>query len=72
VEHRIPIPAHVLDGIEAVRVSGKTNMFDLAEVVRLAVEMDFIDAAMWVENNRSAYCRGLLRGFAAIDEGGRS
>jgi hypothetical protein len=67
---KVPVPAKVLNGIEAVRLSGKTNMIDLPEVVRLAVEMDFIDAAMWIENNRSAYCCGVLRGFAPIDEGG--
>ncbi|MHB9038846.1 MAG: DUF5049 domain-containing protein [Armatimonadota bacterium] len=66
----IQLPAKVFDGIEAVRLSGKTNMFDLPEVVRLAIEMDFIDAAMWVENERSLYSLGLFLGFEKIDEGG--
>ena len=69
---RVPVPTKVFNGIEAVRVSGKTNMFDLPEVVRLAIEMDFIDAAMWVENERPLYSRGLFLGFEATDEGGDS
>lgn len=65
---RIPVPAGVLKGLEVVRLSGKTNMFDLAEVVGIAAEMDFFDTAMWIESNRSLYCRGLIQGFEATDE----
>lgn len=67
---KVPVPADVLKGLETVRLSGKTNMLDLPEVVRIAVEMDFIDAAMWVENNRSLYCQGLIQGFEVMDERG--
>ena len=65
----IRVPAKVFDGIEAVRLSGKTNMFDLSEVVKLAIEMDFFDAAMWIENNRRKYSRGIFCGFKVMEGG---
>lgn len=65
---KVPIPAGVMKGLEAVRLSGKTNMFDLPEVVGIAAEMDFFDTAMWIESNRSLYCQGLIQGFEPADE----
>lgn len=65
---KVPIPAGVMKGLEAVRLSGKTNMFDLPEVVGIAAEMEFLDTAMWIESNRSLYCQGLIRGFEPTDE----
>lgn len=66
---KVLVPAGVLKGLEAVRLSGKTNMFDLPEVVGIAVGTDFIDTAMWIESNRSLYCQGLIQGFDPTDEG---
>ena len=65
---KVPIPAGVMKGLEAVRLSGKTNMFDLPEVVGIAAEMDFFDTAMWIESNGSLYCQGLIQGFDPTDE----
>ncbi len=65
---KVPIPAGVMKGLEAVRLSGRTNMFDLPRVVEIAVEMNFFDTAMWIESNRSLYCRGLIQGFDPTDE----
>ncbi|MHB9036578.1 MAG: DUF5049 domain-containing protein [Armatimonadota bacterium] len=64
---RVSVPNIVMDGILAVRASGKTNMLDLPEVVRIAVEMDFIDAAVWIESNRSSYSRGVISGFRVVE-----
>ncbi|MHB9036349.1 MAG: DUF5049 domain-containing protein [Armatimonadota bacterium] len=69
---RVSVPNIVMDGILAVRNCGRTNMLDLPEVVRLAIEMGFIDAAVWIENERSLYSRGLFLGFETIDERGDS
>lgn len=65
---KAPIPAGLMKGLEAVRLSGRTNMFGLAEVVGIAAEMGFIDTAMWIESNRSLYCQGLIQGFEPTDE----
>ena len=65
---KVPIPPGVMKGLEAVRLSGRTNMFDLADVVGIAAEMDFFDTAMWIESNRSLYCQGLVQGFEPTNE----
>ena len=58
------VPAQVMDGLEAVRVSGKTNMFDAPRVIELALQMGHVDAALWVYDNRRLYSRAILAGFA--------
>lgn len=65
----IEITAKVFDGIEAVRMSGRTNMLDLPEVISIAVAMDFVDAAMWIESNRASYALGIIYGFRIIGGG---
>lgn len=61
----VPVPAHVLQGLEAVRRSGLTNMLDCPAVARLAVEMGFVDAGRWVQAHRARYARGVFHGFTA-------
>ena len=66
----IKIPAEVLRGIEAVRVSGATNMLDRPTVASIAEEFGFEEAAIWLRDaaNRPRYAQGIFRGFAADDE----
>ncbi|MHB1458760.1 MAG: DUF5049 domain-containing protein [Armatimonadota bacterium] len=66
---KVQIPKNVLDGLEAVRVSGKTNMFDVNKVIELALEMDFVDTAFWIYENRRLYATGIIQGFES-NEGG--
>jgi hypothetical protein len=67
---KITVPADVLEGLEAVRRSGKTNLFDVPVVVQLALEMGFPDAAFWVEEHKSLYFSGIIKGFEG--EGGEA
>lgn len=60
---KIEVSAEVLTGLEEVRLSGKTNMFDAPRVVELAFEMGHEDAAFWVYENRPRYAEGVFRGF---------
>ena len=60
---REQIPSEVLQGLEAVRLSGETNMFDVERVVWLAAELGDYETALWVYENRSSYANGILRGF---------
>jgi hypothetical protein len=69
MEHKIPIPADVLEGLESVRLSGKTNMLDAPRVIELALEMGFPETAFWVYENRPVYAEGIFRGFD-VEEGG--
>ncbi len=66
---RVRVPADVLAGLEAVRLSGKTNMLDAPRVIELAIEMGCPEAGFWVYENRRSYAEGIFRGFEA-EEGG--
>jgi len=65
----VRVTKEVFEGIDAVRRSGRTNTLDLAEVVKIAREMGFIDAANWIESNRLSYGRGVLFGFLVLEGG---
>ncbi len=69
---RIPVPALVWQGIDAVRLSGLTNMLDRPEVVRIARELDFTEAAGWIEAHPKEYAEGVFRGFVVEPDGGKS
>ena len=64
---KVPIPADVLEGLEAVRLSGKTNMMDVPMVTKLALEMGFPEAALWVKEHTAQYAAGVLTGFEPAD-----
>ncbi len=59
------VTADVLEGLEAVRLSGKTNMLDAPRVIELALQMGHVDTAMWVYDNRKPYAQAIFAGFAA-------
>jgi hypothetical protein len=58
----------VLDGIEAVRRSGRANMLDRPAVVRLADQLGHPAAALWIHDNSGLYSRGIFAGFRAEAE----
>ncbi len=62
------VPREVLDGLEAVRRSGLTNMLDRPRVADLAHELGFEAAARWVGGNRALYARGVFEGFQAEED----
>lgn len=68
---KVRVPAEVLEGLEAVRLSGKTNMLDAPRVIELAIEMGYPEAGFWVYENRRFYAEGIFRGFEA-EEGGQA
>ena len=69
---RIPVPAVVWQGIDAVRLSGLTNMLDRPEVTRIARELDFSEAGGWIEAHPKEYAEGVFRGFVVEPDGGKS
>ena len=66
---KVKIPAAVLQGIEAVRKSGRTNMLDRPAVAAIALELGYVDAAFWLEDraNHKTYATGIFHGFAEED-----
>ena len=64
---KIEVPPEVLTGLEAVRLSGKTNMLDAPRVIELAFGMEHFATALWVQENRKQYAEGIFRGFEAAE-----
>ena len=44
-DNPVPVPRIVFEGIEAVRLSGLTNMLDRPRVAELADELSFTESA---------------------------
>ena len=62
---KVQIPENVLEGIEAVRKSGRTNMLARDTVAAIALELGYVDAAFWLEDkaNHKTYAQGIFKGF---------
>lgn len=61
----VRVPADVREGLEAVRLSGLTNMLDRPAVARIAAALGYVACARWVHRNRELYARGVFHGFEA-------
>jgi len=59
------VPKKVYDGLEAVRVSGKTNMLITPQVIRWALAMGYPETAQWIETHRNEYWVGVFEGFSS-------
>lgn len=64
----VKISQEVYDGIEAVRKSGLTNMFDSKAVIELCQMLGNDVAAKWVEENKDAYSRLVFEGSEIIKD----
>ena len=69
-QHPVSVSAAVYEGLEAVRQSGATNMFDRPRVIELAELMGYDETAEWVRAHRSEYARLLFAGVI-VEQGGR-
>jgi hypothetical protein len=61
----VRVSREVFEGLEAVRLSGLTNMLDRPAVIRIAAEMGYDASAAWLRENRDLYARGIFQGFEA-------
>lgn len=59
----VQVTQDVLDGIDAIRESGETNMLDRRRVQRIAFDNDFHATVIWIEDNPKEYARGVFAGF---------
>ena len=62
----------VREGILAVRATGRTNMFLIPAVQRIAMDLGYYDTVIWIEENRKAYCRFIMTGEEPAEETGTS
>jgi hypothetical protein len=65
---KVRVPKAVLDGLEAVRQSGLTNMLDRPVVAELARDVGFDEAARWVEDHRGQYAEAIFHGFETTED----
>jgi hypothetical protein len=66
---RVQISQAVFDGLEFIRRSGATNMFDRPMVLHLAREWDFVETAAWIERvDTGTYGRLILQGPEVITD----
>ena len=71
--HPVRVSADVLEGLDAVVLSGETDMNDTMEVQALAYLMGYSQAAWWVEYFPNLYGAGLIHGFVTeLPPGSRS
>ena len=67
---RVAVPREVFEGIEAVRLSGLTNMLDRPVVASMAEGMGYEQSARWIRENRDLYARAIFHGFEVIEKPG--
>lgn len=65
--NKVAIPAKVMEGLEKVRLSGKTNMLDIPMVESLALDMGYSITVLWIRENKNLYIQGVFSGFDQID-----
>lgn len=68
-KHPVPISAAIFEGLEAVRRSGLTNMFDRPRVIEIAELWGYDETAAWLRVNRNLYAQGIFQGFKVCEEG---
>ena len=64
----VRIPEEVYRGLEYVRESGETNMFDIWRVASLALQFGYPETTEWLgeKENHANYMLGVLRGFRPL------
>jgi hypothetical protein len=59
------VPVDVLEGLEAVRQSGRTNMLEVSAVQLIAYQLGYHGTVLWIEDNEERYAVGIFHGFEA-------
>lgn len=64
----IKVTQDVFDGLEEVRASGETNMFDVGAVQYWAFQFNHYATVAWLEDNSKKYMSGVFEGFEVVDQ----
>ena len=64
--HPVPVSAAVLEGLDAVLLSGETDMTDRREVEAQAYVMGRPETARWIECFPNLYAAGMIHGFVVM------
>lgn len=60
---KVKVSQKVYDGIEAVRMSGLTNMLDRNMVQVLCNRMGYHETVVWIEENKDKYGQLIILGL---------
>ena len=63
----IKINNEQLKGIEEVRDSGLTNMFDYNKVQKIALEKGHIETVKWMQDNKQNYAQLIMGSYEITD-----
>ncbi len=63
------LPADVWQGLESVRRSGLTNMFDRPAVIQIAEALGFPETVRWIKGHSGQYSEGVFKGFVIEPKG---
>ncbi len=61
------ISQEAFDGLESIRSSGKTNMLDYPEVLRLSRLYGFEETSNWLTDHKGRYSKGIFFGFEIVE-----
>ena len=61
--HPVRVSADILEGLDAVWLSGETNTMETREVQAQAYIMGYPATAWWIEYFPNLYVAGLIHGF---------
>ena len=64
-DERIKVPKKVLEGIEIVRNTGRTNMLDFNAVQVIANELDLYETVIWMEDHKRDWSKVV---FGLVEE----
>jgi hypothetical protein len=64
----VPVSREVFEGIEAVRLSGLTNMLDRRRVIEIAEAWALNEAAQWIREHPDLYARAIFQGLIVVGE----
>lgn len=64
----VPVSKQILEGLDAIRESGYTNMLDRPTVMRLADQLGYPETAEWIRKHKADYAQGIFRGFQAEEK----
>jgi len=60
----IKVGKEILEGLEYVRKSGETNMFDMKKVQKIAFDNKYYETVNWLESvDKKTYGTGIMTGF---------
>jgi len=68
-EDKIVVSKEVFEGLEEVRQSGETNMFNMKRVQKIAYNKKYYATVEWLENvDKTTYAKGIMHGFKLEEE----